>query len=42
MTLREAIEKFKERCENNPKIQELKEKLAAQAKAQQEEEKDAQ
>lgn len=38
MTLMEAIAKFKERCENNPKIQELKEKLVAQAKAEKEEE----
>lgn len=29
MTLMEAIAKFKERCENNPRIQELKEKLSA-------------
>ncbi len=35
MTLREAIAKFKERCENNVKIQEIKEKLVAEAKAKQ-------
>lgn len=29
MTLKEAIAKFKERCENDPRIQELKEKIAA-------------
>ena len=27
MTLMEAIEKFRERCENNPRIQEFKEKM---------------
>lgn len=29
MTLMEAIERFKERCESNPKFQELKEKIEA-------------
>ena len=38
MTLREAIEKFKERCENDPKIQEMKQKILAQVKAKQEDE----
>lgn len=35
MTLKEAIAKFKERCENDPKIQELKERFIAEAKAKQ-------
>lgn len=33
MTLREAIEKFRERCENSPKIKEFREKLEAEMKA---------
>ena len=37
MTLKEAIAKFKERCENDPKIQELKEKLIAAKKAKEQE-----
>lgn len=39
MTLMEAIAKFKERCENNPRIQELKEKLSAQGQAEEKEDK---
>jgi hypothetical protein len=39
MTLREAITKFKERYENNPKFQEIREKLKkmAEEKASKEE-----
>lgn len=33
MTLMEAIEKFRERCENSPKVKELREKLEADLKA---------
>lgn len=33
MTLHEAIEKFRERCENNPRIKEFREKLEADLKA---------
>lgn len=33
MTLHEAIEKFRERCENSPKVKELREKLEADLKA---------
>ena len=29
MTLMEAIQKFRERCESNPRFQEIKEKLIA-------------
>lgn len=32
MTLHEAIEKFRERCENNPRIKEFREKLEAEMK----------
>lgn len=31
MTLKEAIEKFRERCENNPQYKEMIEKLKANA-----------
>lgn len=41
MTLREAIEKFRERYQNNPKIKELKERLLA-IKAEAKNEDDAQ
>lgn len=33
MTLMEAIEKFRQRCENDPKIKEFREKLEADLKA---------
>ena len=38
MTLKEAIEKFRERCESNPKFLEMKEKLKQMAEEQAKEE----